>query len=347
MEKSELGNTGIEVSRWALGTMTFGAQNSAAEAHAQLDMAFDAGITLLDSAEMYPAPASAATYGESERIIGRWLARAGRRGQMTIATKVAGPAAFVPWIRGGHSRHDHAHLAAAVEGSLARLGVDCIDLLQLHWPDRATNFFGRRGFKPARDEAGFSIEASLRALAALAAAGKIRHVGVANETPWGVAEFLRLAALHGLPRIVAIQNPYNLLTRGFEDGLAEFAWRERCGLLAYSPLAGGLLSGKYADGSAGADARLARHARHYRQFTSPTAHAASARYAAIARAAGLSPAAMALAYVASKPYVTSVIIGATTTAQLSTNLGAATLNLPRDVMRAIDAVHEEIPNPCP
>ncbi len=347
MEKSRLGNTDTEVSRWALGTMTFGAQNSAAEAHAQLDQAIAAGITLIDTAELYPAPADAASYGECERILGRWLAHCARRHQLVLATKAAGPAAFVPWIRDGQSRHDSANLRAAVDGSLTRLGVDYIDLLQLHWPDRATHFFGQRGFKPALEESAFSIEVTLRALERLIAAGKIRHIGIANETPWGLAEFLRLAAQHGLPRIVTIQNPYNLLNRGFESGLAEIAWREHCGLLAYGPLAGGLLSGKYTDGTASNEARLLRHARHYRQFTSNAAHAASARYVAIAREAALDPAAMALAYVASKPYVTSVIIGATTTAQLASNLRAATLKLPRDVIRAIDAVHEEIPNPCP
>ena len=347
MEKSKLGKTEFEVSRFALGSMTYGAQNSAAEAHAQLDAATAAGITLLDTAELYPAPADATSYGESERILGSWLARSAQRQQLVIATKVAGPAAFVPWIRGGRSRHDSANLRLAVDGSLTRLGVDCIDILQLHWPDRATNFFAQRGFKAPREEATFNIEATLRALQDLLAAGKIRHLGIANETPWGMSEFLRLAALHDLPRIVAIQNPYNLLNRGLESGLAEIAWREQCGLLAYGPLAGGLLSGKYVDGQAGDEARLVRHARHYRQFTSPAAHAASARYVAIARDAGLEPAAMALAFAASKPYVTSVIIGATTAAQLASNLRAATLKLPRDVMRAIDAVHEEIPNPCP
>ena len=347
MEKSKLGKTDVEVSRFALGSMTFGAQNSAAEAHAQLDTAIAAGITLLDTAELYPAPANAASYGESERILGQWLARSDQRQQLVIATKVAGPAAFVPWIRGGRSRHDGANLRVAVEGSLTRLGVERIDILQLHWPDRATNFFAQRGFKAPQGESAFSIEASLRALQDLIVAGKIRHLGIANETPWGMSEFLRLAALSDLPRIVAIQNPYNLLNRDFESGLAEIAWREQCGLLAYGPLAGGLLSGKYVDGQASDEARLVRHARHYRQFTAPAAHAASARYVAIARQAGLEPAAMALAFVASKPYVTSVIIGATTAAQLASNLRATTLKLPRDVMRAIDAVHEEIPNPCP
>ena len=331
----------------ALGTMTFGAQNSAAEAHAQLDQAIEAGVTLLDTAELYPAPASAACYGESERLLGQWLARSGKRQQLVIASKVAGPAAYVPWVRSGRSQHDADNLSAAVDGSLRRLGVDYIDLLQLHWPDRATNNFQQRGFKPPQHEPPFSIEISLRALAALQVAGKIRHIGVANETAWGMSTFLQLAALHGLPRIVTIQNPYNLLQRGFEIALAEIAWREGCGLLAYSPLAGGLLSGKYADQTASADARLHRHARHYRHYNSPAARLAAARYVAIARAAGLEPAAMALAFVASKAYVSSVIIGATTPAQLASNLHAATITLPRDVMRAIDAVHEEIPNPCP
>ena len=347
MEKSRLGNTDIEVSRWALGTMTFGAQNSAAEAHAQLDQAFDAGITLLDTAELYPAPATAPHYGETERLIGQWLARSGKRQHLVLATKVAGPAAYVPWVRGGRSQHDSDNLRVAVEDSLLRLGVDCIDLLQLHWPDRATNAFHQRGFKPPQQESGFSIEATLRALATLIVAGKIRHIGIANETAWGMAQFLRLAALHGLPRIVTIQNPYNLLDRSFDVSLAEFAWREGCGLLAYAPLAGGLLSGKYFDHTATPQARLIRDARHYRHYNGPAARLAAARYVAIAHAAGLEPAAMALAFVASKPYVTSVIIGATTPAQLASNLRAATIKLPRDVMRAIDAVHEEIPNPCP
>ena len=347
MENSRLGNTDLTVSRLALGCMSFGAQNSAAEAHAQLDRAFAAGVTLLDTAELYPAPASAASYGESERILGRWLAHDGRRQQIAIATKVAGPAAFVPWIRGGRSLHNAENLTAAIDGSLARLGIDCIDLLQLHWPDRATNFFGQRGFKPPQDEAAFSIETTLHALDGLIKAGKLRQIGIANETPWGMSEFLRLAALYGLPRIATIQNPYSLLNRSFELGLAELAWRERCGLLAYAPLAGGLLSGKYFDGTVGPQARLIRDARHYRQYTGAAAQAAAARYVEIARGAGLEPAAMALAFVASKPYVSSVIIGATTAAQLDTNLRAATLKLSRDVMRAIDAVHEEIPNPCP
>ena len=347
MEKSRLGNTDIEVSRLALGTMTFGAQNSAAEAHAQLDQAIDGGITFIDTAELYPAPASAKLYGETERLIGQWLARSGKRQHLILATKVAGPAAYVPWVRGGRSKHDAANLQAAVEGSLVRLGVDCIDLLQLHWPDRATNVFHQRGFKPPQEESDFSIETTLRALEALITTGKIRHIGIANETAWGMAQFLHLAALHKLPHIVSIQNAYNLLQRSFDTGLAEIAWREGCGLLAYAPLAGGLLSGKYFDASASPQARLHQHAKHYRHYNSPAARLAASRYVAIAQAAGIDPAAMALAFVASKPYVTSVIIGATTLAQLADNLRAATITLPRDVMRAIDAVHEEIPNPCP
>jgi aryl-alcohol dehydrogenase-like predicted oxidoreductase len=347
MEYSRLGGTSLEVSRFALGTMTFGGQNTPAEAHAQLDRALDAGINLIDTAELYPSPATATSYGESERILGDWLRADGRRERVLIASKVAGPAAFAPWIRGGRSRHDAANLEAAVAGSLARLRTDRIDLLQLHWPDRATNCFGQRGFKPARREAPFDPEATLAALAGLIASGKVRAIGVCNETPWGLAEFLHLARAGTLPRLAAIQNPYSLLNRGFEAGLAEVAWREGCDLIAYSPLACGMLTGKYLDVPAPPpSSRLALY-RQYRRYASGPARAATARYLAIARAHGLDPVHMALAFVASKPWVASVIIGATSVAQLEHNLRAVDVRLPRDVTQAIDAVHEEIPNPCP
>ena len=347
MDYSRMEHTALEVSRYALGSMTFGRQNSAAEAHAQLDRATAAGVNLIDTAELYPAPAQAATYGDSERIIGQWLAARGRRESVVLATKVAGPAAFVPWIRGGRSRHDQANLCAAVEQSLARLRTDHIDLLQLHWPDRATNCFGQLGYKPASKELPFSIEGTLQALEGLVRSGKVRYVGVCNETPWGMCEFLRIARAQSLPRIVAIQNAFSLLNRSFEVGLAEIACREACGLLAYSPLAGGTLTGKYLDRAAPPSGTRLSLFREYRHFDSAPARAATARYLAIAQAAGLDPAHMALAFTASKPFVTSVIIGATTLAQLEHNLCAADVVLPRAVEQAIDAVHEEISNPCP
>ncbi|MGR8918075.1 MAG: aldo/keto reductase [Gammaproteobacteria bacterium] len=345
MLRRKLGLDGPAVSVLTLGTMNFTLADRGT-AWAQLDRAVAAGINLVDTAEMYPAPASAEHYGESEQVLGEWLRSRGRPRELMVASKAAGPAAFVPWIRGGRSRHDDNNLSAAVEGSLTRLGVDTIDLYQLHWPDRATNFFGQLGFRAPQDEAAFDPEATLRALEGLVAAGKVRYVGLCNETAWGVGRFLELARAGGLPRVVSVQNPYNLLSRGLEVGLAEVVWREQCGLLTYSPLAFGMLSGKYHDGSAGADARLERH-RHYRRYTTNRAREAAARYLDIARAAGLDPVLMAIAWCASKPYVSSVIIGATSLAQLEHNLAAPDVDLPKSVLKAIDAVHEEISNPCP
>jgi aryl-alcohol dehydrogenase-like predicted oxidoreductase len=236
-------------------------------------------------------------------------------------------------------------LNLAVDACLTRLGVEQIDLLQLHWPDRATNFFTQRGFKPARAESPFNIEATLSALAKLIEAGKVRTIGVANETAWGVAQFLSWAKPAGSPRIVAMQSPYHLLNRSFEIGLAEFAWRESLGVLAYAPLAGGVLTGKYQTSTP--EGRLHRHSQHYRHYLRANVQNAAARYVALAAELGWSPAHLALAFVASKAWVSSVIIGATSVAQLEHNLAASALKLPRDVARAIDAIHEEIPNPCP
>lgn len=346
MEYRKLGNTDLEVSAFCLGTMTFGGQNNAAEAHAQLDRARDTGVNLIDTAEIYPVPARAATYGESESIVGDWIAQRGSRDRIVLATKAAGPGAFVPWIRGGRSVHKAENLARAVDASLVRLKTDYIDLFQLHWPDRAANFFGQLGFKPARNEQAFSIEETLHALNDIVRSGKIRCVGLSNETPWGMMEFLRIAGQQGLPRIASIQNPYNLLNRSFEVGGAEIAHREHLGLLAYSPLGFGTLSGKYLEGRTPADARMTLFGRHDR-YLNTAARQATRRYVEIASAAAIDPVHMALAFVASKPFVTSVIIGASSTAQLDHNLKASGSELPRELLKAIDAVHEEISNPCP
>ena len=346
MHRRKLGNSALEVSPFCLGTMTFGEQTAADAAYMQLDCALDAGINFIDTAEMYPAPARAESYGNGERLIGQWLVKRRRRDDVVIATKAAGPSAFVPWIRGGHSRHDAANLNAAVDASLARLQTDYIDLYQLHWPDRAANFFGQLGFKPAREETTFSIEQTVSALAQLVADGKVRHVGVCNETAWGAMQFLYAARALGVAEIVSIQNPYNLLNRSCEVGLIEVACREGCSLIGYSPLAFGVLTGKYFDGSAPAGARLKRY-RQYKRYTSVRGLEAARRYVEIAHVAGLDPAQMALSWSASKPFVGSVIIGATNLAQLRHNLEALHLDLPRAVDKAIDAVHEEISNPCP
>ena len=346
MEYRELGNTSMKVSAFSLGTMTFGEQNNAGEAHAQLDRALDLGINFIDTAEMYPAPARQATCGESERIVGDWVQTRRARERIILATKAAGPGAFIPWIRGGTSVHNEKNLNSAVDASLTRLKTDYIDVFQLHWPDRAANFFGQLGYKPAKAERAFSIEETLYALDKIAQTGKVRHVGLCNETPWGMTEFLRLATLHDLPRVTSIQNPYNLLNRSFEVGLAEISTRERCGLLAYSPLGFGTLSGKYLEQARPPDARLSLF-KHHDRYSSPAGCRATARYVDIAHAAGIDPAHMALAFAASKPFVSSVIIGATSITQLDHNLRAADIDLSREVEKAIDAVHEEISNPCP
>ena len=346
MDVRKLGNSGVEISRFVLGTMEFGARVAEAEAFEQLDTAFENGVTTLDTAEIYPAPATAECYGESERIVGRWLISRGLRSRLVVATKCAGPGAFVPWVRGGCSRHTAANLSTAVEGSLRRLGIEALDLVQLHWPDRASNFFGQRGFKVPRDELPFDIEATARALGTLVRSGKVRAVGVCNETPWGISALLAAARAEGLPGVASVQNPYNLLNRGIEGGIAEFAWRESIGLLSYSPLAGGLLTAKYHDGRA-ADGDRLNSQPHYRRYKNARALDAAARYDALARDAGLDAAHMALAWVASKPTVTGVIIGATSAQQLTHNLKAHAIELPRELVRRIDAVHEEIPDPCP
>jgi aryl-alcohol dehydrogenase-like predicted oxidoreductase len=341
-----LGRTDLSVSALCLGTMTFGEQNSAADAAAQLDRAVAAGINFIDTAEMYPVPPMAETMGRTEDYIGRWLAARGGRDKLIIASKVAGPADWLPYIRGGGHRLDRANIEQALHDSLRRLGTDYIDLYQLHWPDRETNFFGKLGYEhPAQDHSVPLLE-TLQVLGDLAASGKIRHVGLSNETPWGTMRFLQLAEQHGLPRMVSIQNPYNLLNRTFEIGLAEVALREQCGLLAYSPLAFGALSGKYLQGRQPPDGRLTLFSR-FTRYSNEQAVAATAEYVAIARKHGLEPVQMALAFVTSRRFVTSNIIGATTMAQLEQNLGSLDLALSDEVLADIEAVHTRWPNPSP
>ncbi|MCG7913168.1 MAG: NADP(H)-dependent aldo-keto reductase [Candidatus Thiodiazotropha weberae] len=341
-----LGNSQIKVSALSLGTMTFGEQNSEAEAHVQLDRAIDAGINLIDTAEMYPVPPKANTQGETERHIGSWLARRGRREQLVLATKVAGPADWLSYLRDGNLHLDRSNIEAALEQSLQRLQTHYIDIYQLHWPDRKTNYFGALGYRHPKHESATPIEETLEVLGDLKKAGKIRHIGVSNETPWGLMRYLQVAEQKGLPRVVSIQNPYNLLNRSFEIGLAEIAHRESCGLLAYSPMAFGVLSGKYLEGKQPANARLTLFDR-FTRYTNPQASAATERYVALAREHGLDPGQMALAYVTSRPFVTSTIIGATTQQQLEMNLASIDLSLDREVLEGIEKIHTEQPNPSP
>ncbi|MCQ4142949.1 NADP(H)-dependent aldo-keto reductase [Vogesella sp. AC12] len=350
MEFRPLGRSGIHVSLISLGTMTWGEQNSEADAHSQLDLALERGINLIDTAEMYPVPPRADTQGRTESHIGSWLAKGGRRERIVLATKAAGPSSDPKrpgHIRDGKVHFDRANLTQALHDSLRRLQTDHVDLYQLHWPDRSTNYFGQLGY-PWQDDApgSVAIEETLRVLQDFVAAGKVRAIGVSNETPWGLAQFLALAERHDLPRVASIQNPYSLLNRSYEVGLAEFSHREQVGLLAYSPLAFGVLSGKYLDGAQPQGARLTLFDR-FTRYTNPQAEAATARYVALARERGLSPAQLALAYVNSRPFVTSNIIGATTLAQLEENIASAELTLDAATLAAIDAIHQAIPNPAP
>jgi len=346
MEKRRLGRTDIHLPAICLGTMTWGGQNTEPEGFAQMDLALDRGVTFWDTAEMYAVPPTADTYGRTETIIGNWFASRGRRDEVFLATKAIGqsPGGF-GWVRGGTARLDRANLVRAVEDSLRRLRTDRIDLYQLHWPDRRADRFGRRA-DDMPEAAETPIAETLHALADLVTAGKIRHVGVSNETPWGVMTYLREAERLNLPRIVSIQNPYNLLNRTFEDGLAEIALREDVGLLAYSPLGGGTLTGKYLGGRLPAGSRRAIDPRKSR-YDTPRAEAATAAYLDIARRHGLDPAQMALAWVHRQPFVTATIIGATSLDQLRTDLDAFDLVLPPEVLEAIDRVHAMNPNPCP
>ncbi|MCE8010974.1 NADP(H)-dependent aldo-keto reductase [Halomonas daqingensis] len=343
MQTRPLGDTGIEVSRLCLGTMTFGEQNSESDAHDQLDRAVAFGINFIDAAEMYPVPPRAETQGRTEAYIGSWLKRRESRDDVIIATKVTGPG--LEHIRGG-PRLNREHIHQAIDASLERLQTDYVDLYQLHWPERSTNYFGRLGYEHDEEENAVSLEETLGVLKELVDAGKVRAIGLSNETPWGVMKALQLAERLGLPRVASIQNPYNLLNRSFEVGLAEIAHRENVGLLAYSPLAFGVLSGKYLDGARPENARLTLFER-FKRYTSPLAEQATRAYVDIAREHDLDPAQMALAFVNSRSFLTSNIIGATTMEQLEDNLASESLKLEQSVLEAIEEVHRRIPNPSP
>ena len=344
MKYRALGRTGLKVSVAGLGTMTWGEQNTEAQAHEQLDLATGEGVNFIDAAEMYPVPPKAETQGRTEQYLGSWLKARRTRGAVIVATKVTGPA-DMPWLRGG-PHPSRAQVRAALEASLRRLQTDYVDLYQVHWPDRATNFFGKLGYEHRESESAVPIEETLAALADLVKEGKVRHVGVSNETPWGLSEYLRLSRERGWPRVCAIQNPYSLLNRSFEVGLAEFAHREQVGLLAYSPLAFGVLSGKYLAGARPEGARLTLFSR-FQRYTGERVERAVEKYVALARRHGLDPAQMALAYVYARPFVASTLVGATTLGQLGSNLAAARLELPQDVVAGIEGIHRDHSNPAP
>lgn len=346
MDYQPLGRTDLKVSRICLGTMTWGEQNTEAEAHQQLDYALTQGVNFIDTAELYPVPPMATTYGRTEAYIGNWLHQRGNRDQVIIASKVAGRADSLVHIRSGRQVLDRPNIEAALHDSLKRLRTDYIDLYQLHWPDRQTNFFGRLGYEHRQQEHTVPIEETLGVLDDLVRAGKVRYIGLSNETPWGVMRFLDLAEHQGLARVVSVQNPYSLLNRSYEVGLAEISIREQCGLLAYSPLGFGVLSGKYLDGQKPDGARLSLWER-FDRYNNVEAVAATAAYVQLARDRGLDPAQMALAFVNSRPFLTSNIIGATTMEQLRSNIDSARLQLDPQTLDAIETIHRRHPNPAP
>ena len=344
-ELRRLGASDLLVSPVCLGTMTFGQQNGEAEAHAQLDFAVSRGVNFIDTAELYAVPPAAETYGATERIVGTWLRRQ-RRDRIVLATKVVGAGRRLGWIRGGSPCLDRDNIVAAVHASLERLQTDYIDLYQLHWPERNQPMFGQWQFDPTNERSGTPIREQLEALKELVDAGKIRHVGLSNEHPWGVSEFLRQAREHGLPRVATIQNAYNLLNRVFDYGLAELCHRERVSLLAYSPLAFGHLTGKYLD-DAGAPGRVNAFPGFGARYQKPGVPEAVAAYRALAREAGMSLTRMALSWIYHRWCVGSTIIGATSVGQLAENLDAWSGPLPTELIEAIDALHLRFTNPAP
>lgn len=346
MNTVELGTSPLHVTPICLGTMTFGEQVSEADAHAILDRSLARGVNFLDAAEMYSVPAKAETCGATETIIGNWFAQhPGVRQQLVLATKVAGPARGMPWLRGEVSK---AGIIEACEGSLRRLQTEVIDLYQIHWPARNVPAFGALYFDPAKDRAALSIEAQLEAMAELVKAGKVRAIGLSNESPYGVHEFVRLAEQLGLPRVATVQNPYCLIHRTYENGLDETCHRLNVDLLAYSPLGFGLLTGKYDEtGLVGDHGRMALYdSMKAQRWGRPEALAAAKRYNALAREHGLTPAQLALAFCYRNPKVASTIIGVTSLAQLDQCLDAWDTQLSPELLKAIDAIRWELRDPA-
>ncbi|MDN3491864.1 aldo/keto reductase [Winogradskyella bathintestinalis] len=345
MKYTTLPNTDIKVSKICLGTMTWGNQNTQDEGFAQMDYALDKGINFFDCAELYPVPATPETYGETERIIGNWFAKSGNRDKVILTSKIAGNGDYTSHIRtNGFSKQA---LNDAVNNSLKRLQTDYIDLYQLHWPERDTNYFGERDYNHSTNSQWQdNFNEILHNLEALITSGKIRHIGISNEKAWGAMRFMQESKSHNLPRMITIQNAYSLLNRVFEGDLAEVSHRENMGLLAYSPMAFGVLSAKYIKGKDTANSRLNKFSR-YTRYSSEQATKATKRYLKIAEDNNMSLAQMALAFVNDRPFLTSNIIGATSMEQLEENIDSINISLSEDVMKAINEVHAEIPNPAP
>lgn len=345
MKYTTLPNTDIKVSKICLGTMTFGQQNTEADGHAQMDYAVEKGINFFDTAEMYSVPAREETYGSTERILGTWFKKTGKREEIVLATKIAGPNPNFTYMR---EKNDFspASLQYALDQSLQRLQTDYVDLYQLHWPERKTNFFGQRGFKVQDDAWEDNIHAVLETLDGFVKQGKIKHIGLSNETPWGMMRFLEESKYHNLPKIATVQNPYSLLNRLFEVGSAEMCMRENVGLFAYSPLAFGVLSGKFLSGESHPNARIKLFPQ-FSRYNSAQCTEATRMYQEVAHKNGLTLTEMALAFVTQQAFVTSNIIGATTMEQLKENIATIDIVLSEEIISEINAVQAVIPDPAP
>ncbi|MFE0586216.1 NADP(H)-dependent aldo-keto reductase [Pantoea vagans] len=336
----------LEVSQLGLGTMTFGEQNSEADAHAQLDLAIRSGINFIDTAEMYPVPPRPETQGLTEQYIGSWLKQRGSRDKIILASKVAGPSRGNDASIRPDMALDRKNIRAALDASLKRLNTDYLDLYQLHWPQRQTNYFGKLGYQYSETTAQVTLLETLEALTEQVRAGKIRYIGVSNETAWGVMRYLQLAEKHELPRIISIQNPYSLLNRSFEVGLAEISQHEGVELLAYSSLAFGTLSGKYLNGAQPAGARNTLFSR-FTRYSGEQSQKAIAEYVALAQQHQIDPSQMALAYVRQQPFVASTLLGATTLEQLQININSFNLTLNAEILEGIEAIHRRYTYPAP
>ena len=346
MNYKKLGNTNLDVSTICLGTMTWGEQNSQEESFEQMDYALDQGINFFDAAEMYPSPCRKETYGETEKVIGNWLSKIKNRDKIILASKISGPG--MSYIRGGGLQFSEKNISLAIENSLKRLKTDYIDLYQLHWPERKTNFFGRLGYEHKEDSNEWNdFEKILIVLENFIKEGKIRYVGLSNETSWGLSKFLEVSKLKKLPKMMSVQNAYNLLCRTYEIGLAEISIREKSGLLAYSPLAGGFLTGKYQNKNLPENSRQKLFAEYYTRYSKSYAAEVIEKYFNISKKFDLNFAQMSIKFCEIQKFITSTIIGATSMEQLKINIESVNVTLEKEVIKEINNVHLIHSNPCP
>ncbi|MDA9073180.1 aldo/keto reductase [Pelagibacteraceae bacterium] len=345
MKFKKLGNTNLDVSVICLGTMTWGTQNSEKDAFEQMDYSVNNGVNFFDTAEIYSVPPDSESFGKTETMIGNWFEKRRNREKIILASKVAGPR--LDWVRGGENNYNEKNIGKAIDGSLKRLKTDYIDLYQLHWPERSTNCFGRREFQVNKDEAEWNdFESVLKALEKFIKSGKIRYIGMSNETPYGLSKYLELSKNKDLPRMMSVQNPYSLVNRTYEIGMSEISIREKCGLLVYYPLAAGALSGKYRGGQMPKNSRMTLF-KGWERMINPLAMKAYDEYYELAREYNMTMVQLAQAFVNSRPFVTSNIIGATTMEQLKENIGSIGRELTEEMMEKINLIHNNNPNPSP